>query len=354
MLLQCPSSNPTMTESGQDATSWASLIITGVCALTAIIAADAVLSIVSPIPPAIMEVDDGIEMLRGSNPETLFLGSSHTRSFVPMRQRLLERTGGDREVALVPVEWGIFSSYRWVLFNRIAPLLDGRPAVRRAVLITTFYDMCDVQHIGNINLPARAWELEHFVSDVARQGLTHFNRNYVQTRWKTLFAGSVLVQNRGHERVSDALREQLRPIDEARRHELWEEHVAWATANMESQYETCWPETERKALDEILDFFIQRGIEPTIVAFPLMPDIISARSRDTTLARYSTYIEALGRRRGVRVVDMTFGAPLKASDFQDDFDHLTAEANPRFSAWVLDARLSFLLTPAPSSGEADR
>lgn len=331
-------------------TSWRSLAAVGLTALLTVVAADRALTVVSPIPPAIMEVDDGVRMVREGNPDVLVLGSSHTRSFVPMRKLLADRDGP--EMALVPVEWGVFTSYRWVLENRLAPLIDerkdgalARPRLSRAILITTFYDMCDVEHIGNVNLPARAWELSHFVADVRVHGLTEFNRNFLQTRWKALFPGSVLIQDRGYERVSDALRDVIRPIDDERRAEIRAERVEWATKNMENQYATCWHPPELAALDDILSFFAARGIEATVVAFPLLPDIVSDKSKRTTLARYEAYVADLGER--VRVVDMTYGAPVSGRDFQEDFDHLTSAANPRFSAWALDAKMSFLLEPAP-------
>ncbi len=346
-----------MAEPAQEKSGWTTLALVGASALITLVAADLALSTISPVPPAIMEVDDGVQMLREADPQTLVLGSSHTRSFVPMRQLLLDRTGGANTMALVPIEWGIFSSYLWVTQNRIATLIDERrdgalvrPSLKRVLLITTFYDMCDVQHIGNVNLPARAWELSHFTADLRAKGLTEFNRNYLQTHWKSVFPGSVLIQNRGHERVADALRELARPIDEERRREIRAEKVVWAIGNMERQNETCWPALEREALDDLLDFFISRQIEPTIVLFPLLPDIVSDKSRATVLARYAEYAAELGRRRGIRVVDMTYGAPLEAKDFQDDFDHLTAEANPNFARWALDAHLPFLLEPVTGEG----
>jgi hypothetical protein len=42
---------------------------------------------------------------------------------------------------------------------------------------------------------------------------------------------------------------------------------------------------------------------------------------------------------------MTFGHPMVDADFQDDFDHLTREANPRFAAWALENHMQFLLEP---------
>lgn len=338
-------------------TSWRSLATTAAFALATILSADLALSLISPVPAPILEVKDGVEMVRAGDPDTLVLGSSHTRSFEPLRQTLRERTQGQEELALVPVEWGIFSSYLWVLEHRLQPLIDEqehgqrrRPSLKRVLLITTFYDMCNVAHIGHVNLPARAWEWRDFTQDVGEKGLTEFNRNFLQTHWKSWFAPSVLVQGRGHERVADAIRELVRPIREERRAQIRAEHIEQATRNMEDQYETCWPDSERVALDALLDFFVKRDIEPTIILFPLLPEIVSEKSKKTTLVRYSNYIQELGRRRGIRVVDMTEGAPLGSQDFQDDFDHLTKEANPRFAAWALEGKLSFLLEPAGQEG----
>ncbi len=347
-----------MAQANQSTSNWGSVAVVAVCALVTVVAADFALARLSPVPTAIMEVDDGIRMLRDHDPDTLILGSSHTRSFLPMRDLIRERTSGDNEVVLVPVEWGLFTSYKWVLDNRVAPLVDEvrngqkvRPSIKRALIITTFYDACDVQHIGNVNLPARAWEAQHFGDDLAHKGLTEFNRNYLQTRWKSAFSGSVLIQNRGHERVGDALREVVRPVSDERKAEVRAENVKWAKRNMEKQWDICWHPPEIAALEQILDFFLTRDIEPTIILFPLLPDITSEKSKATTLLRYEKYAAELGKRRGVRVVDMTYGAPLVGADFQDDFDHLTREANPRFAAWALENHLQFLLEP-PSPGGA--
>jgi hypothetical protein len=273
-----------MSDPVESATSRRSVAVVATCALITIVAADVGLARLSPVPRKIMEVDDGVHMLRDNDPDTLILGSSHTRSFIPMRDLVREQTGGDNEVVLIPVEWGLFTSYKWVLDNRVAPLIDEtkdgkkvRRSIKRALLITTFYDMCDVQHIGNVNLPARAWESKHFAADLSARGLTQFNRNYLQTRWKGVFADSVLIQNRGHERVGNALREVIRPISDERRAEIRAENVVWATGNMERQYEICWHPPERQALEEIISFFEARDIEPTVILFPSSP-ISSARS----------------------------------------------------------------------------
>lgn len=324
-------------------------ILSAVVCLTVILG-DVLLSWVSPVPGKIMEVEDGVEMLRQSDPDILVLGSSHTRSFLPMRQMIQERSGGELEMALVPVEWGIFTSYRWVLFHRLAPLIDERrdeeavrPSLKRALLITTFYDACKVPHIGNVNLPARAWRWSDFWSDVAQSGLTRFNRNFLQNRWKALFPGSVLVQNRGHDRVSEDLIRAVRPLSAQQEQENHQERVRWATRNMEEQFQTCWHEPELEALEDILAFFQARQIEVTVVLFPLLPEIVSQKSKETTLARYAAFAHSLEGRPYVRVVEMTHDSPMVDGDFQADFDHLTPEANPKFSRWALENKLPWLL-----------
>jgi hypothetical protein len=165
----------------------------------------------------------------------------------------------------------------------------------------------------------------------------------LQNRWKALFSGSVLIQGRGHDRVAEGVIRAVRPLSPQKQRQLHQERVAWATDNMERQHQTCWHQPELEALEDILAFFQARRVEVTVVLFPLLPDIVSQKSRQTTLARYAAFAHSLEGRPYVRVVEMTHDSPMTAPDFQADFDHLTPEANPVFSRWALEHKLPYLL-----------
>lgn len=341
-------------------------------ALVSLVAADLALRRLAPLPPRIMEVDDGVEMLASSNPETLVLGSSHTRSFIPVREALAaERATSPRtrsaeaseggaasdggDIALVPVEWGTFTSYRWVLENRLRPLIEEvdpatgaprRSRLARALLVTTYFDMCATEYVESApNLPSRAWTLRHFAADVASRGLTDFNRNYLQTRFKDVFRGSLLVQDRGHDRVLGALSSILHPVPPEAEEAARRTQIEGLRKHIEEQYAHCDDAREKVAFEAMIDYLQGRDIEVTVVLFPLMPELVSDRAKETTLKRYADYVAGLARQKPIRIADMTFGVPLDGGDFQRDFDHLTAEGARKFAAWALSHELAFLRDP---------
>ncbi len=326
------------------------LVIAG--ALVALACVEAAVQRVSPVPPPIMEVDDGVREYAASDPDTLVLGSSHTRSFAPMRDMVAERTHGAHRMALVPVEWGTFGSYQWVLDHRIRPLIEERdPAtgalkrgrLRRAILVTTFYDLCRKPGLSEANLPARAWTFGHFADDVAAHGLNDFNGNFLQTRLADALPFSALVQDRGHGFIVSRSIDFARGVSpdelaERRRYDL-----DVARARMEEQYAYCDDPGHKRSLRETIDYLHGRRVEVTLVLFPLLPDIVSARSRETTLRRYERYVADLAREVPVRVTDMTLDGPFTYGDFQSDLDHLNREGNRKFSRWALDGHMAWLL-----------
>lgn len=315
---------------------------------------------VAPIPPRIVQVDDGVRAYATSDPDTLVLGSSHTRSFAPLRDMVAARTHGAQHMTLVPVEWGTFGSYRWVLDNRLRPLIEARDArtgrlqrgrLSRAVLVTTFYDLCRRPGLSESNLPARAWTFRHFAADVAARGLDDFNSNYLQTALADLLPFSDLLQDRGYGRITTSLIDRARGLTEAERAERERSAVEVARGRMEEQYDYCDDAQHKRSLRAMIDYFRGRGVEVAVVLFPLMPDIVSQRSRDTTLRRYDAWVASLAREVPVRVADMTLRAPLGYEDFQPDLDHLTLAGNVKFSRWALAHEMSWLLD-APARGEA--
>jgi hypothetical protein len=235
---------------------------------------------------------------------------------------------------------GGFSSYRWVLEHRIAPLLDERrPSLRHLFLVTTFYDACStaVTH-GDLNVPARAWTFADYLDDVRAHGLSDFNRNYVRERLKHLLPMSVLVQDRGAANIAHALKTLVRP-------EAKGEVVAEAREGLVAQHAWCQDEGELESLAQIADFARARGLSLTVVLFPLVPDIVSEQARTTTLAWYDTHVRNLAEQKGFRVADLTESTPLVLGDFAPDLDHVTAAGNGKLATWLLDRDLRWLLDP---------
>lgn len=325
-------------------------VLVGIGALAAIAFIDVGARHVSPMPPRIMEVDDGVREYASGDPDTLVLGSSHARSFGPMRDMVLARSRGRHRVALVPVEWGTFTSYRWVFEHRVRPLLDERAAggapkrrrLSRAILVTTFYDLCKRPGLSEANLPARAWTFEHFMWDVASRGIDDFNGNFLRTRVTEALPFFDLLQDRGHGRIIAGAIDAARGVTDEVLAERRRHAIAIARDRMEAQFAYCDDPGHKRAFSALVDDLQARGVEVTVVLFPLLADVVSPRSRDTTLRRYDDYIADFARRRPVRVTDMTLRAPLAFEDFQPDLDHLTPAANVRFSRWALERTMAWL------------
>jgi len=301
-------------------------------AVATLVVIDVGLQRLTPLPPPLLEVTDGVGALGDGDPDVLAIGSSHTRSFAPLRDAIQP----GQQMVLVPVEAGSFASYEWVFAHRLRPLL--KPRLRRVVFVTTFYDLC--HKADHANLPGRAWTLGDFLVDVSARGLDDFNRNYLLRRMNRLFRPSVLVQTHGTDRILGDVKDRLRPAavhEEKRLAALarWREVI-------EGEYTRCDDSDEKAALYRMIDDFQARHIEVVMASFPLMPSSLSDKAKATTLKRYADFLASLGRDRGVRIVDMTLTAPVADADFMDDFDHLTLPGNQRFSAWALEHDLSFL------------
>ncbi len=336
------------------------LLVTAGAVLTVIVA-DGALGRFAPLPPPPLEVEEGVAAYQAGNPHTLMLGSSHTRSFRPVRDTVISGPGADpRQMILIPVEWGTFTSYRWVLEHRLRPLIeetDGtseglrRNNLARVILVTEFYDMCR-RESEVPNLPARAWSLSHFAADVAHRGLNDFNRNYLQRRYHALFPGSVLVQERGHPRLLDALKRLARgePDDEERA-ELRQARIDKLRGSIAGMYPKCADPGEGRALEEIVTYFRGRNMDVTIVLFPHLRTMIPAEA--DAPARYVAWAAELGRRTGVRIVDMTYGSPLDEMDFEPDLEHVNAEGNRKLADWALAGGLAFLRQPPPRAASLE-
>lgn len=311
-------------------------------------AADLAARILAP-PRNLREVEDAVAELRGSVPTALAIGSSHARTFAVLADSLERRTDGRERLLAVPVEWGKLSSYRWVLEERVLPLLDapdstGAPrgrALRRAIIVTEWWDSCEDGNPPR-NLPARSWTWRHYLTDVRNEGLTAYNRNFIGYRWSRFWRGSALVQDRGQGRIVSALRQALAPRAEASARANYESLVDLWQGMVRDGDACIGSEREMGALQAMTDTLLRRNVEVTVLLYPRMPVTLTPEAWETTLPRFAAMVRALAEPRGVRVVDLTVAEPLSDADFGGDFDHLLPDGNARFSSWALDGPLSFL------------
>jgi hypothetical protein len=306
-------------------------------------------------PPVVRrEVADGVADLRRADPHVLVLGSSHARSFEALGDSLAARSAGARTLVAVPVEFGKFTAYDWVLQHRLRPLLEERApdgtrrrgALRRFILVTEWWDGC-----GNFggaplaSLPSRAWTAGDFLADVRAHGLTPYNRNWLQSVWRRLWSGSALVQDRGKSQVLLQARRRFLdgPEAEAAREARFLDE--WRT--MIEGGEQCLGDPDQAAaLRRILDWAAGERLHTTIVLFPRKPATITPAARATTLARYAAQMREAAAPTGADVVDLTTGSPVTDADFMADFDHVSAEGNRKFAGWLLQHALADLVEPA--------
>jgi hypothetical protein len=299
-------------------------------------------------------VEDAVRQYEHGDPTTLVIGSSHARTFDSVGALVERRFPGGERLLAVPLEFGKFSGYQWVLAHRLFPLADERdaqgtlrrPSLRRVILVTEWWDSCDTDE-GQpaINIPARAWTLGDFLEDASRNGITAFNRNYVRNRWHELWKGSLLMRDRGHELLVPLLRSRVRPDSPA----AIEARYAAQTARWQRMVEdgaTCLGSpAQMAALDTMLDEFARRKLEVAVILYPRKPGTLTAKAEATTLPQFAAMMQEITSRRGIRLVDLTTTSPLRDDEFAEDFDHVTAEGNQRFSAWALDSVLRWVGTP---------
>jgi hypothetical protein len=341
------------------------LALVSVSAVAVIVAADVLFSRLAP-PVQMREVEHGVRDFARENPETLVLGSSHARTLHVLGEELERRTDGARSLVAVPVENGKIEPYLWVLRHRLGPMIDARDAQERSVksdlkrfmLITEWWDSCPMENGDPYwNIPARAWHFGDFLDSVLDEGVTGFNRNYLQNRLRRLLPGSALVYDRTQQAlVQKTVRllqgEPLSPTPEevADKTGRWQRMVERGVACINS-------DEQLQALDEIADFVQSRGLEMTLLLFPRKPATLSDQAKRTTLAQFVSTIEAFAAPRNIRVVDLTWTSPMGDEHFMEDFDHINAVGNREFAAWALDHDLAFLLHEpgrASTAGTAGR
>jgi hypothetical protein len=341
---------------------WGAIAITALCALATLAAVDAALHAVAP-PVVLREIDDSVAEYRGADPTVLVLGSSHARSFVVMGQELARRTGDRERMLAVPVEWGKFSAYRWVLENRLLPLVDEadggakvRPSLRRALIVTEWWDSTTLDPgTGRIdmNLPARAWRWSDFLADLWKDGLTPYNQNFLQKVWREATPWSTLTQDRGHENVTRNLKALAAAPDAAAEEASRQRRLKGWQQMVEAGDGALLEAGQVAALEAIVAALQQRGVETTILLYPRMPGTLTATAKATTLRHFSDRMAAFAAAHGTGFVDLTLANPLTDADFADDFDHILPDGNRRLAAWALDGDLRFLAAPAGAAGATD-
>ncbi len=329
---------------------WRNLLLVGFCAFATVAATDAALQTVVPLNP-LLEVDSAILQYAAGDPTVLVVGSSHARSFVALGRALYERTHGEVRVQSVPVEWGKLTNYAWVLENRIKPLIEARtssgalrrPSLRHVLIVTEWWDSTS-QGNGTssitMGLPARAWRWRDFLADLCANNLNNYNRNFLQKIWRELWPKSILVQDRGHDRIIEGLRASISrkapsSAKDPKSIEFWQ-------AMIEGGEQSLFEPSQMKAFDELVSYFKGRDLDVTLLLYPRMPGTLTQKAKDTTLRQFSQRMRAIAQEKGIRFVDITASSPLTDDDFAPDLDHVLPDGNERLAAWALAGDLSFL------------
>ncbi len=337
----------------------------------AVLLAEIAVSVVSPGKHR-REVEDAVRELRAGDPDILVISSSHGRSFHVLGLEIARRTNGAAALVSFPLEAGQIRPMEWVLRNRAAPLLDERDAagnllrtrLRHLVFGVTWWDSCrrgsapPVDH----NVVSRAWTLNDYLQDVAVRGFTESNRNFLRYQLQRLERFSRLVQVQG----TDALQPLVDKLSAAARSAAprlapQESHGSPAAAispqlakwrkDIETGQSCLLFPTEREALERMEAFARERGLEFTVVLFPLMPETVTPAGQ-LTLDRFSELMRQRGQALGYRVIDMTGLPILSDADFMRDRDHLSVTGNAKFVDWALQHELAFLLGRPRGAGQA--
>ncbi len=337
---------------------WRELALVLGAAVAAIVGCELALRRVAT-PKYVREVREAVADYEHEDPTVLVLGSSHARTFATFDLLARRRTGGRTRTLSVPLEWGKFRSYEWALQHRLVPFIDEgkpaapkRPSLRHFVLLSAWWDTCWKDGDPPVfNLPSRAWEFGDFAASVEREGLNDHSRNYLQSRWQEVWHGSILVSDRGQDRLIAGLRQLVLPLPPAA-------YQRQRQAKLESWQElmergaTCGQHPEELAAAERMLRWAQgRGYDVTLMLYPMMPVTVTEKSRKQVQEPFEAAMKALAERVGVRFVDATFDHNVTDADFQPDFDHLTPSGHLKFSEWLLANRLGYLLDEgAPGAG----
>jgi hypothetical protein len=182
-----------------------------------------------------------------------------------------------------------------------------------------------------------------FVNDARANGLTSYNLNYVQTRWRRLWKPSAIMQDRGQERIVAATNRLLRGPNPVREQEAYDEFLRYWQDMQEAGAACMGDSAQTAALRGILAYFHDRGVAITIVLEPRKPSTITPRALAQTYVPFTAMMQRFARDYAAQVIDLSTGTPLLDSDFAADFDHITPAGNRKFAEWALDHDLRFLL-----------
>lgn len=346
---------------------WSQVALVLVTAFLVVVAADIGLRRIAR-PKYVREVADAMRDYETEDPTTLVLGSSHARTFVVMDGMVRGKTGGKERILTVPVEWGKFRSYEWVLRHRIEPLVEEkdasgklkRPSLKRFIFQTAWWDDCwNDKDPPAFNLPSRAWTLSHFANDVLAHGINDYNRNYVTSRWGEMWHGSIFVSDRGQNRLIAKLREMVRPFSEEQKAAQFQTRLA-SWQEIISRGKTCRAHPEELAAAErIIDWAKGRGYDVTMILYPMMPITITDDTRHHVMEPFELIMKQLAEKKGIKIIDVTFdNGGIEDKDFQPDFDHLTRAGHEKLGRWLLEGPMEFLFgysdapTPTPTPATA--
>jgi hypothetical protein len=333
--------------------SYKSLLIIALSAALAVVGSDVLIRHLSPFTQA-REAIDGLRELEQADPTILVVGSSYARTFNVLGRELAAKTGGTQRMLDVPLEAGKLTSYEWMFEHRIAPLVDQRDAsgalkrrsLQRLVIVTEWWDSCHVD--SHTNIPGRLWNFGEFSGSVLANGLNSYNRNYLQYLWRRTFAGSALVQYRGSSALIQVAFRRILGRPRGPNHDP--ATVAGFYQDSISGVKCLGSTIEMNALDRLLTFANERGLEPVIILFPFMPSMQSEEARTTTYKKFFDLIAAHAQKHGARLVDLVTPSPLGDDDWLPDCEHLNPGGNAKFTEWTLAGPLAFLKESPTSKG----
>lgn len=347
-----------MAETDPDTPTWRSVATVGGVAAVTLVAADLFLQTLAP-PLHPREVEEAIADYEASDPTTLVLGSSHARSFVAVDRVLRERGSQDRLVA-VPLEWGKFTSYEWMLNHRLRPVIEEKDAsgklvrgkLKRFIMLTAWWDICGRDGAPKEwNVPSRAWAFPDFLKSVWEEGLNNYSRTYVSTRWTRAMDFSILVTDRGHDRLAAAVTDAVRgPRDDVNQRRA-DAQLKKSTRIVETGVDCVAYPAEIAAMNRILDWAKERGLDTSVVLFPMAPKVMTPYAREKVMAPSELALHTVAQQRGLRYVDYTYAIGLTEADFRPDLDHLNPTGDQKFAEYVLSRELAFLKDP-PSAEAA--
>ncbi len=330
--------------------TWLGLGIVAACALGTVAVCDVLMQRVSPIVWR-RQVDDGVRDFRNGNPSVLSIASSHGRSMDVVARVLGERTGHPGQMVSVTMEAGKATHYAFVLDERLKPLIeeqraDGtrvRDRLKHLVLVTDWGDSCSWPAGRRaVELPSHAWELRHYMADVAFEGATSINRNYPRWHWKRMFQFSLLATDRGRGVVVPNLLAAAVGRPTGRSAEEEKAFLDWWHQDIENGVNCIFGADQMDAYRHIIAYFKSQQVDVTLLLFVRKPNTLTQIARDTTLAKFSAGMRQFAQEQGVRLVDVSTSSPLTDDDFMADYDHVSPAGNEILAPWLLDGPLSFL------------